>query len=413
MTKILVEMIERHADEAAFLWERRERACRSPVFDLDALAEVDRRLEANLEGLVIAGEVGLEKSTSAVPRGGAPELFTALHVAAELGDVMELARLLVTAQQKPGGERAAVSALAWLSPERARVVLGDLLAPECPPPLQRIGIAAHVARRQDPGRPSSARWALPISRCAGGPLARWVSSGGGTSCRSCGQRGSPATARPPCGRRGRRCSSATRAPFRACGRPRRREATWQSPRAISAARAVDAAEAATRIQELSRSPVSLPAALAGAAARGDSACIPFVLDVLEREPALARRAMWVFATITGVRLEPPLAVRAPTVDPSDALVARSVVDPWEDLPSPDAAALRARWEEVRSRFPAGERRLAGRVIDPVWIEECLRTGLQPWRASAALERARAGREGLFPVRAPGHAQAALLRAVTS
>lgn len=413
MTKMLTEMIERHADEAAFLWERRERACRSPVFDLDALIDVDRRLEANLEGLVIAAEVGLEKSMNAVPRGGAPELFTALHVAAELGDVMELARLLVTAQQKPGGERAAAMALAWLSPERARVVLGDLVAPECPPPLQGIGIAAHVARRQDPGE--------ALQRALGSPDLALR----GRAARAVGQLGRRdllpfvrAEGQSGEGEAGVWAAWSAVLLGDASALPRLWAAAAEGGGAALAAcdlavRAVDAAEAVTRIQELSSSPVSLPAALAGAAARGDSACIQWVLDVPERDPALARRAMWVFATITGVRLEPPLAVREPTIDPSDAVVARSVVDPWEDLPSPDVAALRARWEEVRSRFPAGERRLGGRVVEPVWIEECLRTGLQPWRASAALERARAGRGGLFPVRAPGQAQAALLRAATT
>ena len=409
MTKVLLRIIERHADEAAFLWESRERACRSPLHDVASLTELDRRLDANLEGLVLAGEAGLGAAVDAAARGGAAELFPALHVAAELGDRMALARLLLAAERKVGGERAAASALAWLSPARARTILPELLAPECPPSLQSVGIAAHVARGEDPGDALERALHAPDAGLRGraaravGQLARrdllpLVSAEGRSAGGDAGAWAAWA---------------AVLLGEEAC-LPRLWEASAEGGRVAQAAcdlaaRTADAAEVMARIQALSGAPATLPAALAGAAARGDSACIPWVLDVVEQDPSLSRRGLWVFATITGARLEPPVAVRAPTIDPSDASLARAAADPFEDLPSPDASALRALWEELRPRFPAGERRLGGRGVEPGWVEACLRTAPQPWRESAAIERARGGRGAPFCVHAPGYEQSARLR----
>ncbi|XXY44565.1 hypothetical protein WME91_31635 [Sorangium sp. So ce269] len=411
MNRILVQMVERHADEAAFLWERRERACRSPLFDLGALSDIDRRLQANLEGLVLAGEVGLEKCLAAVARGKAPELFAAAHVAAELGDAMALARLLVGAEKRPGAERAVVAALAWLSPLRASKVLGELLVDECPPALQGLAIAAHAARRQDPG----AALQRSLRAADAGLRAR--------ACRAAGRLGRRdllpelrAAARPGEDEAWPWAAWAAVLLGDASALPLLWEAALARREPVAsaacdlAARRAGAAEAAARLAELAASPEGLPIALAGADARGDAACIPWVLDAIEHEPALARHASWVYATITGARLEPPLAVRAPAVEPPDDAVARSVASPWEDLPEPDCAAIRSHWAQARAGHAPGERRLGGRALGPAWLEECLRTGPQPWRASAAVELMRASESGgLFPVRAPGYAQAALRR----
>lgn len=400
-------MVERHADEAAFLWERRERACRSPLFDRGALAEIDERLAANLEGLVLAREVGIEKSLSAVAPGRPGELFTAVHVAAELGDAMALARLLVLAGKDPAGARAVVSALGWLSPERADRTLTELLADECPPSLQRLGIAGCAVRRRDPGD--------ALARALRSPDAALRAR----ACRAVGELGR------------RDLVPALRAELLGGGDEVEPWAAWSAVllgeagalpalwRAAEggggaavaacdlAARHGGAAEAVARIEALAGAPGGLPAAVAGAAARGDAACVPLLLGVIDGRPELSRRAAWAYATITGARLEPPLAVRVPTNDPPDDRIARLVADPFEDLPTPDGAALRAHWDGVRAGLQAGERRLGGRAIEPAWLAECLRAGAQPWRASAAVEIARtSARGGLFPVRAPARIQAA-------
>lgn len=175
-----------------------------------------------------------------------------------------------------------------------------------------------------------------------------------------------------------------------------------------AACASEASECATRLLAMVRQG-EWHTALAGAEARGDPACVPWVLDTIETQPEAARRAAWVYATLTGACLTPPLATRMPTNNPTDAAVAHRIADPYEDLPAPQPDALREHWRRVGSNFWAGERWLGGRRIEPVSLSEHLRTGAQPWRAHAAIELARTSASGgVFPVRSPGFLQAARL-----
>jgi hypothetical protein len=176
-----------------------------------------------------------------------------------------------------------------------------------------------------------------------------------------------------------------------------------------AARVGAAVEIAEELAARAVSEAALPSALEGAAARGDPACISWVLDVIDRSPSLARRAAWVYATITGVKIEPPLFVRSPTPEPRESHIALHIGDPHDDLPTPIISELRANWAVTRSRFHDGQRYLGGRPLEPVWLHQCLRGGVQPWRAAAALELFHASvEERVFPVLAPGPVQMGLL-----
>lgn len=412
MSRILIDMVERHADEAAFLWEHRRRASRSPRFDLRGLAAMDSRLDAHLDGLLVAGEAGLRVCLEAVGPGGAGELFAASFIAGERGDAMAMAQLIVAAEKVPGGDEAVISALGWMSPERADKALTELVAPECPPNLQRLGIAGRAVRREDPGA------ALERATRSPHPGLR------GRALRAAGELGRrdlrPALTLEACERADDEASPWAAWSAALMGDDRAVPALWRAVERVGpaaaeacalAVRCVDGAWAAARLAELARSPDYLPAALAGAAARGDPACVPWVLDVIESHPDLARRAAWVYATVTGAALEAPLVTRtrAPE-DPPDDLIERLEADPFEHLAAPDPAAMRSHWAQVSPGFRKGERRLGGRPIEPAWLAECLRAGAQPWRESASVELARASTSGpLFPVRAPGFRQRRTLR----
>ncbi len=398
MRTVIPYVIERHVDEASFLWERRQRASISPIYDFGDVVEIDERLEANLDGIILADKVGLEKAEVALDIANtAAELFVVAFVAAMSGDAMAFAKFLVKAQQMESGDDAIVSALEWLPVQRAEAVLNELMEDSSAAFLRSIGIRAYVVRREDLGSrleqacmssDASVRHAalraigelgrrdlLPMLREEirfqgedAVPWAVWSAALLGESnahrllwsIAEQGERDKAAAA----------CDLASR-----CGK---------------------ADEVAARLEKLAQSPATLEVALVGAAARGDCAAIPWVLEVIAHLPEHARRAAWVYATITGASLESALANRVPTTVPSDQMLTTMLLNPYEDLPTPDVAALRAHWEQIRSGFSVGERRLAGRIIEPGWLVECLHHGKQPWRASAAIEIAR-GSGRLFPV----------------
>jgi uncharacterized protein (TIGR02270 family) len=415
VSRILIDIVERHADEAAFLWERRERAARSPLFDLRDLSDVDVRLEANLEGLVIAGADGLRIAQAALDRaardteGPDGEIFASSYVAAELHDNLALSRLIVLAQRAPRHERALVSALGWLGARSAGRVIPELLSPECPPVLHRLGIAASLARGSDPG--------AALARAMGSPDAPLRAA----AYRAAGVLGRMdllpslriATRDPD-------DPSVAWAVWASVmlGDRGGLEALWAAASAPGdaraeaadlAARVSDPVQAGERLLALSASEETLPAALAGAAARGDPTCIPWVLEAIERHPSLARSAASVYLSVTGVKADLPLFVRAPTPEPREEEIAPHLGDPNNDLPDPVIHELRAHWAGAEGRFRAGERYLGGQPLSPSWLAKCLREGLQPWRASAAMELALASAGSrLFPVLAPARAQRALL-----
>lgn len=420
---IIPAIIERHADEASFLWERRERAARSPLFDLPSLMEIDARLDANIEGLLVAGEDGLSACREAFERaargreGVDGELFAWALVAAEQNNPTAFVEALVTAQKRDRSGPI-VASLAWLSPPRAQSVLGELSAIGCPPALHLLAMEGYVARGDDPGalverfmnaadprvRSSAYRAAGMLARRDLVPLLKREIAGPDDE-RDPWAVWSAALLGDP-GARGMLRALAER----------------EGPVSLDAAtlHARLSPDASSFVLALAKAEGGLPKALSAAEALGDPAHVPWLLEVMEQNAKHAKHALWVYASITGAALEPPIAVRraqapregelAPPEDvPSDEVLERYLTDVHEDLPSPVMEPLRERWARVGSSFMPGDRRILGRGLDAGTLAELLREGPQPARASAAVELWLRGlREELFLAGAPSALQRALL-----
>src|SRR5215831_20811903 len=75
------EVVAQHAEDAAFLWFSRDRAVRAPHYYLKDLARLDERVEANVDGLRVAGDVGWDLAAKATEQGDPGRLFTAAVLA--------------------------------------------------------------------------------------------------------------------------------------------------------------------------------------------------------------------------------------------------------------------------------------------------------------------------------------------
>lgn len=140
-------------------------------------------------------------------------------------------------------------------------------------------------------------------------------------------------------------------------------------------------------------------ALIMAGAWGDPLVLPWVVECL-RDPQHGRLAGAVFTLISGTDLDDAglSAVRPddaaddlPSDDPEDT---RVEPDPEHDLSWPDPAAV-AQWLAAHP-LPAGERHLAGRVLDESACTVVLANGFQHQRQAAALELVRLT-GGVFPL----------------
>jgi uncharacterized protein (TIGR02270 family) len=380
-------IIEQHVDDAAFLWELRDRAAGSLGYRRTDLAALDTRVEAHLDALRVAGEPAWELLWERYRLDDAGEQFAAAQLALEArawGRFAQVLNRVGSAGQVP---RGVISALGWTPWETIADGAHAMCDRANPPELVALGVAAHAAHGRDPGgaldhgvRASSAVLRLRSLRAAASlgrdDLAQVVVAS--LAADDAAERYWAAWAGALLGRR-------------ECWRP-----LWDAAGAdeVLAARAralairvAPAREAAGLLAALAAQPTR--SHVRAAAIAGDGAALPWLLELLD-DPGSSRLAAWAIAAITGVDLAaeqcvgsaPPGFHSGPSDDPDDEVVA---MDPDDDLEWPDAAALRARCAGHRERWPAGNLFLAGRPRSEAALREILGRGSQFERWCAALE----------------------------
>ncbi len=386
---VLRDIVERHAQQAAFLWTMRDAAVRSPNYDLGALKRVDERLDANLDGLNIAGEVGWEIAHEVLAGGNAGALFVVTVLALERDDVKSFAQLLWRGVNSPKCAREIVSALGWVPFGKVKRYVDELLGADAPTELYYFGIAGAAVHRYDPGD--------ALEQVAYGQHS-YVRA---RALRAIGELGRvnllPAL-------RGAYLSDDNDCRFWAAwsgvlfGETTAVDVLWKfvaeggvhALRACTmAVRRMELDMASKRLRELGAHAERRRIAIAGAAALGDVALVPWLVEYMA-EPANARYAGWALTMITGVDLhgqrlsgEAPKGFRSgPSDDPNDTNVAP---DPDTGLAWPNVDAIEAWWSRNEATWPKGRRYLMGKPIEKEWLVEVLRLGKQPAREAAAVE----------------------------
>ena len=144
-------VIEQHAEEAGFLWSLRHQAVHAPHYNLADIAELDEAVEAHLDGLRVAGQVGWDSAMALAKEDESPENFFPLAVLAFGGN--DRARMRDSFNMGSAEEEsipALVSALGWLDYAVIAPVLATLMTAQIPV-YRQVGIAASAIHRQDPG----------------------------------------------------------------------------------------------------------------------------------------------------------------------------------------------------------------------------------------------------------------------
>lgn len=407
---IVTDIVERHASEAAFSWQRRDVAVRACHHDLDSISDLDDAIEAHIDGLRLAGDAGWGICRDEVKGGDGGALFVATVLAAGRADLEGLAMVLDAGGGSPLLSRGIASGLGWATRQQVEALLPGFLAEGGPEPLQWLGIAACAAHRMDPG-PALA-WALESSDVR---LAA-------RAARAAGELG-----RADLRIRLRELLSSEQEALRFAaawalallgdkhGVPAllifaSAEGPLAEKSALLALRAADARTQREWIEARSSEPRTQRTAVIGAGASGDPSFVPWLLQAMQT-PTLARLAGASFSLITGVDLrkerllgEPPQGLSfGPNDDPDDDDVA---MDPDEHLPWPAPGKVAERWHRIQRSLAAGQRHLLGQLVKhPGWLHRVLASGTQTERAAAALELAlEAPGHPLFEVRAPGFQQ---------
>lgn len=401
-------VVEQHAEDAAFLWTMRDRAVLAPNYSLQDVAKLDGRVDAHLDGLLVAGAFGRELCQKALDTKEPGAAFAASVLAFETHGV-ELIEKVLTVSSVPSLARGVISALGWLPFDLINERVQELFASPLPA-IRRIGIAACAVHRIDPGVPLleaisdrdpflRARASIAVgelgrvellSRLRGGLAdpdqnvrfgAAWASS---------------------------RLSQNLDA--LAVLRTIAESANPQAYAALQIAiRRLDLAVAKLWQASLAKARDKLRTAVIAAGAIGDPSLVPWLIDQMNF-PSVARVAGEAFSMITGVDLtdedldgeKPEQHEVGPSEKPDDEDVS---MDLDENLRWPAPELVTKWWNKHRARFLVGRRYLLGKEITVESLRVALIKGKQRERAAAALEIAlRDVTRPLFEVRAKGALQ---------
>nr|WP_275298103.1 TIGR02270 family protein [Halomonas campisalis] len=410
ISRILDQVVDHHAEEAAFLWLLREGAVAAPHYSLVDLAKLDKRVEAHLDGLRIAGDAGWAACVEQLEYREPGEVFAAAVLALESGEAGRIRRVYEAVGAAPEAQRGLVSAFGWVDRAWWRGEIRMLLAAEAPF-WRRLGLAAAASQGVDPGRPLlDALGADDPALC--GTALRVAARLGRTDLLPSVQarlasddetvRFSAAWAATLLGDR----ATAPRVAlaFVEAAHPR-----WAIRALGVALRALAPQEGQQYLEHLARQPQRLRQAVVASGILGDPSNVPWLLAQMEIAE-IARVAGEAFTLITGVDLayeelegEWPEGFEAgPPENPEDETVA---MDADEDLPWPEATRVTDWWSRHRATLQPGRRYLLGHPLSPEHLQWVLCRGLQRHRVAAALERRLlAPGEPLFEVRARGEIQ---------
>jgi uncharacterized protein (TIGR02270 family) len=388
--KIIPLILTQHAEDASHLWNVRSTAVGSADYTFRDLADLDHRLEANLDGLQIAGEDGWNVLKNEVGWRTPGDLFCATVLA--LGGVEPQpkywAEVLASLREEPEFACGVVSGLGWLEFAKIDAPVDVLLA-DSSFLHQRIGVAAMVFHRRDPGqrlrvallnsdlelRAAALKAAGELGRTDLLPLIaeNLAASDPNVKFWAAWAHALLSTDGKPL------------ATLRAVAESShlRREQALQ----MALAR-MGPLVAKQWISELMTKPSTHRLACLAIGMFGDGEFLPWAITQM-KSPLLARVAGDALTRITGIDLalhdlegSPPEGIETgPNDDPKDDNIA---MDNDADLRWPDARKVEAWWAKQQNDFPRGTAYLAGQMITPDVLEQVLSTGGQRYREAAAL-----------------------------
>ncbi|MER9326552.1 HEAT repeat domain-containing protein [Mesorhizobium sp. M0488] len=148
--QIVPDVVRQHAEQAAFFWAQRDTLMEDDPPDLHVVAGIDRRLEANLDGLRIAGPAAWPFVVAAYedfPEKG--ELFLYGWMAIEQGDSSQIAEAVEMARTSEDDAYGLIGALAWHKATTIAPLVRDWIG--SPDAFKRfLGVSACLEHRVDP-----------------------------------------------------------------------------------------------------------------------------------------------------------------------------------------------------------------------------------------------------------------------
>ena len=132
--KTIIDIVEQHAEEAAFLGKSGDAAVEQPHYAIRYLRRLEERIESHLDGLRVAGEIGFEIALRELVQHFQPgELFAVAILTLELDDFSRLDQILEIATAHAQTQRGLFGAIGG--------TCSQILAPRVAPGETRLTLS--------------------------------------------------------------------------------------------------------------------------------------------------------------------------------------------------------------------------------------------------------------------------------
>lgn len=382
---------DRFIDDAAFLWVLRAVAVRQPHYDKEELAELEERLQAQLNGLMSSVELGWAACEEALKLEGPGEVFSAAVTAFRSHEVNKIKQVVDAGLQNESTLKGLISALGWLSPEMAnpwieKFLISKDLDHKC------LGLAACSVRRHDPAdylatllqRDDCLQHTKLHARALRliGELRRQDLMPALSRAMSSDQPAIAFWANWSAILLGNKAALKNLQPYLFKPGPYQQKAINIAFRVLPIEEARDYITAMAQDETLNRAVIRATGVL------GDPHAVNWLITKM-REPQSARLAGEAFTMITGIDLaHNQLSQLPPAIDLDDESGEDNVaMDEDEHLLWPDAEKVTRLWQQRGRHFIVGQRYFMGQTINSAWLLDMLANAKQRQRQGAALELA--------------------------
>ena len=390
------DIFEQFAIDASFLWLLRSIAIEQPQYNKSDMLSLERRIDAQLNGLMTSVEVSWALCGEALSLEEPGEVFTAMILAMRSREASRIKRVVEVGLSEPSCFKAMVSAMGWLPntlvmPWIARFTNGKEMA------HKHFGIAISSIKRHDPAEALTN--ILNREECLADEMlyARALRLVGELRRQDC----MPALIKGTEDSRdsikfwslwsaillGQKSFVEQLKPF---------VNDSSSPFQVHAMqlvfRVVTVEQARAFISDIAKNPDNIRIVIKATGILGDPHAVNWLIGQMQNEK-LARVAGEAFVLITGAELSKYKLV-ADENDQASHLITEDeddiYLDEDEHLLTPVYQRVTKLWRSYGQNFIVGRRYFLGKNIDEAWLKTVLSMGNQRQRHAAALELALGG-----------------------
>jgi uncharacterized protein (TIGR02270 family) len=383
---VLKDVVSMHAQEAASLCDTRMAQLRLPHVNLDALARLDERIKAHLDGLSVARAHAWSALDAELQESSTGAAFAAAVRAIEGGERESLQRL--QAYQTTPARQGWAAAFGWVERRSLQGIVRDLLK-SAHPTNRLAGLSACAMHRLDPGLQTGPWLSDPDAPVR----ARALRAVGELGLYELASRGSAVMSEenPECRFWAAWSAVLTGSRGRALDVVSGTASDAQAPHRLRAFRlmlqVMDTAHAHVTLQSIARDPAQLWWLIQGSGIVGDVTYVPWLVGHMAT-PEMARSAGEAFTLITGAdldalqlwRQQPEDFESGPSENPDDESVE---MDRDEGLMWPDQQKVNQWWGANSKRFTSGTRYFLGAPVTREHCIDVLKNGYQRQRILAA------------------------------